>query len=72
LVCGYFGSNEIGDPEIEKVRHAILDTGVLDEIDRMVSSEQAHAEHLIESLGLPDDGRAAMMALLQYNTTRSV
>jgi geranylgeranyl diphosphate synthase, type I len=71
-VRGYFGSNEIGDPEIEKVRHAILDTGVLDEIDRMVSSEQAHAEHLIESLGLPDDGRAAMMALLQYNTTRSV
>lgn len=71
-VHGYFGSPAIGESEIEEVRRAVLDTGVLAEVDAMVNREYETAVDLIESLGLPEEGELAMRALLQYNNSRSV
>jgi geranylgeranyl pyrophosphate synthase len=58
--------------EIAAVRTAMDETGVLAEVEEYVRKEAEVARTTIASLTLPEEGRAALTALLDYNLTRAV
>jgi geranylgeranyl diphosphate synthase, type I len=67
-----FGNPDVSIREIEAVRQAMDETGVLAEVEEYVQREAAVARGMIAALDLPDEGRAALTALLDYNLTRAV
>jgi geranylgeranyl diphosphate synthase type I len=67
-----FGNPDVTAEEIAAVRTAMDETGVLAEVEEYVRKEAEVARTTIASLTLPEEGRAALTALLDYNLTRAV
>lgn len=66
-----FGTDEIGEAGMQKVRQALRDTGTLTELARRVEALGTKAQPLLDSMtGLTDEGRDAFARLAEYNASR--
>lgn len=69
-VLGYFGSDRIGPEELEKVRQALRETGVMDAVEEQVARDRDESLQIIDDLPLSSGGRDALGGLVSYNLTR--
>ncbi|SIP98167.1 geranylgeranyl diphosphate synthase, type I [Alkalispirochaeta americana] len=71
----YFGSDQIGPEEVEKVRQALHEEGVMDVVEEQVARDREESLEIVERLslsaGFSAEGREALEGLVSYNLGRT-
>lgn len=70
-VAGLFGAAELTEPQIDRVRTALVETGTIAELDRRVATLRSEAANELDSLPLSEAARSIFQSIDEYNATRS-
>lgn len=70
-VANLFGSPELSDAQIKRVRTALVETGTIAELDRRIGELRDAAARELEVLSISDPARSIFRAIDEYNATRS-